>query len=282
MGTRWLRALGCGAVAVAMVLGGRLAAADAPAPEAPNTVAFLGVGVQPASSQESRDLGLPEGVGLVVRHVEENSPAQNRINVGDVLQKLDDQLLIHPYQLAVLVRTYKPGTEVRVALRRGGNAMDVAIVLGEHAAGPLPPAGWGMPGTFTLAPAPGGAVPTNPFGVTVPVTVQALGADGAAAGAGAGTSTTVVISQSGTQNRRTATTVENGTSYSLTSVNEVATYTVTGPDGRVLFSGPVATDAERAKVPEPYRARLASLLPRIEGQPAAPPAVPAAPVPAAP
>jgi len=240
----------------------------APAP-AKSMVALLGVGAQSLTPQECQDLGLAEGMGLVVRLVAEQSPAQNRINVGDVLVRLDDQLLIHPYQLAVLVRTYKPGTEVRVRLLRGGNEMDVPVVLGECEARPLPDPGWPPP------PRQGPPIiryATVPAAAAETVTIDVVGAGdqpGAAQGA------TVVTHSVASESRRTATRVENGTTYMLTSVNGTATFTVTGPDATVLFRGTVTTDPERARVPEAYQAVLTALLPApLAVAPPAPPAPP--------
>ena len=53
------------------------------------------------------------GVGLLVNHVVPGSPAKLAgIEKHDVLHRLDDQYLINPPQLAVLIRTREPGDTV--------------------------------------------------------------------------------------------------------------------------------------------------------------------------
>jgi len=106
------------------------------------TIAFLGVVVSPAPPVLAQQLGLPEGVGLVVDAVPENGPAKDVIQQHDVLHKLDGQLLINPPQLMVLVRLRKPGETVDIELFRGGKAQSVKVKLGQTEVAPFA----GMPG----------------------------------------------------------------------------------------------------------------------------------------
>src|SRR5687767_13080737 len=81
------------------------AGAEAQKPAETVKAAFLGVGVEKPSETLRAQLGLQEGVGLVVNLVEENSPAKGAgIRQHDVLHKLDDQLLVNEEQLVTLVR----------------------------------------------------------------------------------------------------------------------------------------------------------------------------------
>src|SRR6476660_8678591 len=55
--------------------------------------AYLGVSTSPASPVLQRQLGLPEGMGLVVEFVAPKSPAEEAgMRQYDVMQKINDQL----------------------------------------------------------------------------------------------------------------------------------------------------------------------------------------------
>jgi membrane-associated protease RseP (regulator of RpoE activity) len=91
---------------------------------------FLGVVVEPASPVLASQLKLAEGSGLVVVRVTPDSPAAKAGLVeNDVLVKLDDQILIAPHQLAVLVRQHKEGDEVSLSLIRGGERLTLKARL---------------------------------------------------------------------------------------------------------------------------------------------------------
>ena len=95
-------------------------------------VAFLGIMTAPVDRTLSSQLGLPRDTGLVVGDVVEKSPAAEFIRRDDVLTKLDDQILINPPQLSVLVRSRKEGDEVRLTLLREGKELNVKVKLGAH------------------------------------------------------------------------------------------------------------------------------------------------------
>jgi len=84
-------------------------------------VTFLGLHVTPVDPTVTAQLGLPEGMGLAVRFVVPDSPADKAgLRRHDILRKLEDQLLIHPMQLQVLVRNYEAGEKVSLTLLRAG------------------------------------------------------------------------------------------------------------------------------------------------------------------
>ena len=83
-------------------------------------IAYLGVATMPVEPVAAYQLKLPEGVGLAVMEVAEDGVVKDKLVEHDILQKLDDQILTSPDQLAVLVRSYKPGDTVKLtALRKG-------------------------------------------------------------------------------------------------------------------------------------------------------------------
>jgi hypothetical protein len=109
-------------------------------PAAGEPTAFLGVTVSPPPPAVARQLPLPDGVGLMVQHVYDGSPADAAgLEPYDVLHKLDDQLLIHPAQLTVLVGLRDPGETVSLHRYRAGEAEALTVELGERP-GDLPPA----------------------------------------------------------------------------------------------------------------------------------------------
>jgi len=94
--------------------------------------AFLGGGVEKPSETLRAQLGLQEGLGLVVNFVEENAPAKAAgIRQHDVIQKLDDQWLVNEEQLVTLVRLKKPGDATTLEVIRAGKARNVTVRLGE-------------------------------------------------------------------------------------------------------------------------------------------------------
>jgi PDZ domain len=114
--------------------------------------AYLGVNTVPPAPVLRKQLGLPQGTGLVVQFVVPESPAAKAgLKEFDVLQKLDDQLLINAEQLAVLVRIHSPGDEIKIGIIRDGKPQTLVAKLAEHELEPL--AEWldGDPRTEDLA-----------------------------------------------------------------------------------------------------------------------------------
>ena len=91
---------------------------------------FLGVHAVPVDPTLSAQLGLPEHMGLAIRYVVPDSPAEKAgLKPHDILRQMDDQILIHPVQLRVLVRTHKEGDKVIYTILRGGEEMQVEAEL---------------------------------------------------------------------------------------------------------------------------------------------------------
>ena len=94
--------------------------------------AFLGVTGSPVAPVLREQLKLQHGMGIVVDHVEPGSPAATAgVKPYDVLLKLNDQMLVDLHQLAVLVRTFKQGDEVKLTLMRQGQLQTVPAKLVE-------------------------------------------------------------------------------------------------------------------------------------------------------
>lgn len=104
--------------------------------------AFLGVSTEPVTQPTSAQLPITAGTGLLLTMVEKDSPAAAAgLKEMDVLAKIDDQLLINAPQLAVLIRTHKPGEEVKLTYVRGGKEMTAKVKLGDRKLPKLSPGG---------------------------------------------------------------------------------------------------------------------------------------------
>jgi len=100
--------------------------------------AYLGLSCSPVSPSLRSQLKLENGVGLVVDFVEKGSPAEAAgFKQYDVLRKLDDQILIDPHQLAVLVRMHKPADQIKFDCVREGQATPLSAKLTEKELPPL-------------------------------------------------------------------------------------------------------------------------------------------------
>lgn len=130
-------------------LGLVLAACALPLAAWAGQVAYLGVATSPLEPRLARHLDLPKGVGLVVEQVADDGVLKGKVEEGDVLHKLNDQLLVTPEQLAILVRMQKPGTEVALTVVRRGKAEELKVKAGsidesqawQPGAGPMGPLG---------------------------------------------------------------------------------------------------------------------------------------------
>ena len=95
-----------------------------------NPVTWLGLAADEVSADVRAQLPLPEGAGLIVRHVTPGSPAaQAGVQANDLLIKLDDQLLINPAQLRALIRGKAEGEKITLSLLRKGKELKVAATL---------------------------------------------------------------------------------------------------------------------------------------------------------
>ncbi|MEI8197363.1 MAG: PDZ domain-containing protein [Phycisphaerae bacterium] len=76
--------------------------------------AYIGVSVSTATPALRSQLKITEGMGLVVDRIDKESPAAAaEVQEHDVITKFDDQLLVNPQQFKVLVRSHKPGDQVK-------------------------------------------------------------------------------------------------------------------------------------------------------------------------
>lgn len=104
--------------------------------KAAGPVTFLGISTAPVTEELAPHLSLPPDTGLVVEVVAPGSPAEQAgLQRNDILARLDDQILIQPRQLSVLVANHKEGDKVKLVLIRQGKETEVSATLSkkEHA-----------------------------------------------------------------------------------------------------------------------------------------------------
>jgi hypothetical protein len=95
-------------------------------------VPFLGVVLGPVDESLGSQLGLPDGVGVLVRAVMDDSPAaKSGVMEHDVLHYFNDQLLVNEPQLQTLVQQAGIGSEVKLTLFRKGKSEVINAKLGE-------------------------------------------------------------------------------------------------------------------------------------------------------
>jgi hypothetical protein len=98
------------------------------APKVPMT--FLGVETSQVPNVVSEQLGLTKGLGLVVDYVVPNSPAASAgVQQNDILKMLNDQILMEPTQLRRLLQTFSEGTEVTLTILRKGQEQKIIVKL---------------------------------------------------------------------------------------------------------------------------------------------------------
>lgn len=113
-------------------------------PSSEETRTFLGVATSSVHPALREHLDLDDGFGIQVEQVLENSPAGKAgLKKSDILILLDDQRLIGPEHLSLLVRSMETGDNVTLTLIRKGKEQKIDLELGERAESDFGPTGRG-------------------------------------------------------------------------------------------------------------------------------------------
>jgi len=96
-------------------------AASAAKPAVASGVAYAGLNVGPREEAA--------GVGIVVGFIDPKGPSVGKVEEGDILTRLDDQVLFNAEQFRALVRTRQPGDKVKLTLQRGAEPLVVELKL---------------------------------------------------------------------------------------------------------------------------------------------------------
>ncbi len=94
---------------------------------------YLGIHVTPVEPGLAWHLGLPDGFYQSVQYIAPDSPAAAAgLKEHDILQKVNDQLIINFEQLHVLIRSKKAGEKVKLTVLRQGSEKQLDAKLGSR------------------------------------------------------------------------------------------------------------------------------------------------------
>lgn len=247
-------------------------AAPAVADEAP-AGAFLGVVTKPLPKVIGEHLGLAPGEGLVIEMVSPDSPAAKAgLQVDDVLIKIEDQKLVLPEQLAILLDGCQPGQTRKLEVLRDGKPVQLEATLGARPAefanrgnqradepafrGRDGQAIDGLPGMLNILPRDGQIdlaqleQQIEKMRADMQKRVEQMQLELGQGGANGQVQMNVMRFDQGRVQIG-----DNEGTITIESKNGKQTLTATDKDGNVVFEGPYATDEEKAAVPDGIRKR---------------------------
>lgn len=264
--------------------------------------AYLGVATRPLAPELRAQTELPAGVGLLIDAVSPDSPAARAgVKRFDVLHKFDDQLVCAAEQLTALMEAAGKDKEVSLTLLRGGREQAVKVTLGERevavggvggpgfgfeALGDLE-AGAGLP--FDLGELLGGAFAEGLPGLGGDIQAQvqrqvqealeqaqaegqaqaqgqAQGQGlGGAGGLGANVQARVLQIYPGGRSQSVTVMSDADGSVEIRDTDGERTVTIKDPAGQEVYSGTLAGDADREKIPEAFREKVRAAEGRLGG-----------------
>jgi serine protease Do len=96
------------------------------------TRGWIGVQIQPVTSDIADSLGLKKAEGALVAEPQANSPAEKAgIKSGDVILSVNDEPVKDARALARRIGALAPGTTIRLAINRSGSERNLNLTLGE-------------------------------------------------------------------------------------------------------------------------------------------------------
>jgi membrane-associated protease RseP (regulator of RpoE activity) len=100
--------------------------------EAKEKVTFLGVSTLHLAPPLREHLEIPEGFGIQIHDVVADSPAESAgLKKNDILLRFDDQALISPEHLSLLVRQKDASEQVKLTFLRKGAEETISVELGQ-------------------------------------------------------------------------------------------------------------------------------------------------------
>jgi serine protease Do len=92
----------------------------------------IGVQIAPVTKEVAESIGLAKAQGVLVRGVEEGSPAEKAgLEAGDIITRFDGKTIEKPADLPRAVGNTKPGSKVNVTVFRRGSSQDLGITVVE-------------------------------------------------------------------------------------------------------------------------------------------------------
>jgi hypothetical protein len=231
----------------------------------------------------------------VVGFIDPKGPSVGKVEEGDILTRLDDQVLFNADQFRALVRTRQPGEKVKLTLLRGPEPMVVELTLAARtdrepraeAKDGARAAARGLPPGVTIV-GPGGVIPPELLKQLQDLQAGVLPAPGGRshipsvdelrARAGSSTSNSHSFSFSfGSGAKSSSTSMASDAEGSVTIQQEDGKKraVVKDRDGKMIFEGDVTDRAAVEKLPAEIRRRLQLVEGRgfsLPGNPGAQPA----------
>lgn len=92
----------------------------------------IGVQIAPVTKDVAESIGLGKAQGVLVRGVEEGSPAEKAgLEAGDIITRFDGKAIDKPADLPRAVGNTKPGSKVGITVFRRGGHKDLSITVAE-------------------------------------------------------------------------------------------------------------------------------------------------------
>ena len=253
--------------------------------------AYLGVATRPLTAELRAQTDLPAGVGLLIDAVAPDSPAARAgVKRFDILHKFDDQLVCAAEQLTALVEAAGKDKEVALMLLRGGREQVVKVALGEREVAMDGAGGPGF-GFEALGGIDGGAglpfdleaLLGNAFADGLPglggdiqaqvqrqvqealEQAQAQGQGLGGAGGGGVQARVIQIYPGGGRSQSVTVMSDAEGSVEVRDTDGERTVTIKDPAGQEVYSGPLAGDADREKIPEAFREKVRAAEGRLGG-----------------
>ncbi len=95
------------------------------------TRGWLGVQIQPVTSEIANSLGVDKTDGAIVADATENGPAVKAgIHAGDIITAVNGEKVKDPRALSAMIAKFDPGKKVSVSILRDGHEQNVDVTLG--------------------------------------------------------------------------------------------------------------------------------------------------------
>ena len=97
------------------------------------TRGYMGILPQELTPEMAREFNMPDGHGVLVAQVENNTPASKAgLKVGDVVTAINGTPIDDVNSFRLQVAGFAPGTTLHLKINRGGQTMDVPVTLAEY------------------------------------------------------------------------------------------------------------------------------------------------------
>ncbi|HFE38706.1 MAG TPA: PDZ domain-containing protein, partial [Gammaproteobacteria bacterium] len=94
---------------------------------------WIGIEIQSMSPELAESFGLNDTIGVIIAGVLNNGPAdQAGLRPGDILRKVNGSDVHNGKQAIRLISRAKPGTEVKLAIQRGGKNIQTTVITSER------------------------------------------------------------------------------------------------------------------------------------------------------